>query len=839
MYLNLLYNGKKYLYETNNQLNIGHLKELSEKILNSDKNLMHIIYNNNKYIFPNDKTFLKDLIPKGQKRTAFSIKVDEREDKENIDEENGINTKTPKTIRKSFDEVIKSNSIKKNIFKNFSNIWNNQKKFNNILTYKFNEFLIEVREFNRRVNEVYDELFQSYTQSNMNYNHNYFDNNENNVNNKLTEISHYEYQMIKFIEREKFYYKTLNSMIRKCLQIQNSKTIISNKNLEELYNEMFDENSRNHNFDYKKEETEISHNFNNNNQFNSHFENKNSMMDNTYSTLGKTRNRSLFGNSSFEKITKKNKNKILPLLSYDSNNGKNEIINSKGKNMIISTELGTDGVQRGKIVLFSNEDNKSKSSLFGLKKEKEINKNKKDDNKMVEEENGRETEKKNHEKENEDNNPKLNIFKNRLIFRNKKSKDYLIHFKTKEEGMKNKSIIRNLSSEETFNEKNKLKNIKLKKQKSIIQVNSNLDIITSSKNIFNKKNSKSNRNLSKIEYNKKNNYINKEEINSGKKNNISKHDNHNISKLNNETKKNKSSKSIKEIKNKNENKDIEYNKVINGNENINLKTHFSDSSDVANNNNSSNNNSKKASRNNSKKNIIDKNFSKEKSINKEENSEKKEEQKDEKKEEKQKEKEKNENNNKIIDNNTTSLKDDSKNKEKDKKNDKKDKVKELDKKDRYKLVSYQRNSIQSLFSKDPNKKSNKKKKKKDEEDSPDKKDEEKNSEDNEDNNKKKSKEKLRNDIINEENKESDESKKEENKDPFEDLNLLRSLLNDKNDPYKRKGYSNNKRENKIFKDDGLVKPGMKPESDDEDEEKKMIQLRKKKKLIKNKYDFLI
>ena len=71
MYLNLLYNGKKFVYEANNKLNIGHLKEISEKILNSDKNLMHIIYNNNKYIFPNDKTFLKDLIPKGKKKQLF------------------------------------------------------------------------------------------------------------------------------------------------------------------------------------------------------------------------------------------------------------------------------------------------------------------------------------------------------------------------------------------------------------------------------------------------------------------------------------------------------------------------------------------------------------------------------------------------------------------------------------------------------------------------------------------------------------------------------------------------------------------------------------------------
>ena len=43
MYLNLFHNGKKYIYETGNKLNIGHLKEISEGILKSNKNIMQII----------------------------------------------------------------------------------------------------------------------------------------------------------------------------------------------------------------------------------------------------------------------------------------------------------------------------------------------------------------------------------------------------------------------------------------------------------------------------------------------------------------------------------------------------------------------------------------------------------------------------------------------------------------------------------------------------------------------------------------------------------------------------------------------------------------------------
>jgi hypothetical protein len=433
MYLNLLYNGKKYLYETNSKLNIGHLKELSEKILNSDKSLMHIIYNNNKYIFPNDKTFLKDLIPRGKRRTAFSIKVDDKDNNNNDDQINYNNNKTPKQDRKSFDEAIKSN-IKRNIFKNFSNIWNIQKNFNNTLTYKYNEFLIEIREFNRRVNEIYDELFQNYTYSNMNYNHNSSENNSNDANNKLTEITQYEYQMIKFIERQKLYYQKLNILIKKCMLECNNKIIISNKNLEELYKEMSNYNE----FNYKMED-DVEFNTNLNNKLFQNFDQKKTILDNN-SILSKTKKHLSFEDSSLDKTIKINKKKKLPLLYDNNSKSNNEIIVSKDKKMMISTELGLDGIQRGKITLLSNED--KKKSLFSLRKN---NNNNIDDNKMIEKSEEVVENRIDEGKEKEENNPKINLIKNRLTFRNKKTKDYFVNFKTKEEKIKNKSILRNLS----------------------------------------------------------------------------------------------------------------------------------------------------------------------------------------------------------------------------------------------------------------------------------------------------------------------------------------------------------------------------------------------------------
>ena len=76
--------------------------------------------------------------------------------------------------------------------------------------------------------------------------------------------------------------------------------------------------------------------------------------------------------------------------------------------MLISTELGKDGIERGKITLFSGDD---KKSLFGLKKQK---------NKNKEEEGGDNGSGPAEGKD--ENNQKINLIKNKLIFINKKNK---------------------------------------------------------------------------------------------------------------------------------------------------------------------------------------------------------------------------------------------------------------------------------------------------------------------------------------------------------------------------------------------------------------------------------
>ena len=113
--------------------------------------------------------------------------------------------------------------------------------------------------------------------------------------------------------------------------------------------------------------------------------------------------------------------------------------------MLISTEIGKDGIERGKITLFGDEKK--------LNNKKEV----KDKNKVEELGEGNGGGDQDGKEEN-----KNDLIKNRLISRNMNSKEYSISFKTKEEGIKNKSILKNLSSEkEKENERNRLQKLKV------------------------------------------------------------------------------------------------------------------------------------------------------------------------------------------------------------------------------------------------------------------------------------------------------------------------------------------------------------------------------------------
>ena len=444
MYLNLFHNGKKYIYETGNKLNIGHLKEISEGILKSNKNIMQIIYDNpstyHKYINPNDNTFLRDLIPKGKTRAKFSIKLGSGNP--------GSNSNDIKVLQKSADTEKGIGDIsQKNFFGNFSYMYTAQKKFNMMITNKFNEMLLELRELIRRINEVYDEIYKNFAQSNINYNQEVTKSNKNDLSNKMKQITEYEFHMIKFFEKEKLFYEKLNAVMRHCLMEQNGKIVVSNKTMKDLYKNMFTDSNNNikvdlnekneyisniienpfmkgennskkknssnlsledelfHDKIFKKQSKKFLHSLsslnidNHNNNLNSDFS-YNNLNNKNNSNFNFNPNNEFSENKSNINIPNLKTNKTLNRNNTLSTNNNNKIRQSK---LMISTEIGPDGVQRGKIVLFS-EDKKSKKDLDG-----KDNKEKSD-----------KTKEENESGNNENNSANLDLIKSRLSFRNRK-----------------------------------------------------------------------------------------------------------------------------------------------------------------------------------------------------------------------------------------------------------------------------------------------------------------------------------------------------------------------------------------------------------------------------------
>ena len=596
MYLNLFHNGKKYIYETGNNLNIGHLKEISEGILKSNKNILQIIYDNpstyHKYINPKDKTYLRDLIPKGQRRAQFSIRLNSGNSESNINQKQNTKTST--------------NGIGKNIFGNFSYMYSAQKKFNMLITNKYNELLLEIRELIRRINQVYEEIYKSFEQSNLNYSRENSKNNKNDVNNKMKQITEYEFHMIKFIEKEKSFFSKINSVLKQCLLEQNGKTIISNKATKELYKNIFTDNTNefklylNEKKDYisniienpfkneeKKNITKSKNNISSEDEIfydkiyrsksrkflhslsslNMNNNNNNKINNNEFSYNNFNKN----DNSNFNFNTNDFRDNNTIKLNNKSNKRSSLKIKKKNSNLMISTEVGPDGVQRGKILLFSEEKKHKKEIDSQINKEKNIKI-------KGEEESGND----------ENSNSKLNLIKNRLNFRNNKAFGFS-SFKT---NFDNKNNMNRFSSEDV--NKNKKNEIEINTQKNISNKTDNINVdkdlnkhnkdnikelkipsVTAHENLSdsteylnNNKTNKNNSNidLNKIENNNKNN--NNNDNNNDSNNHVTneKEGKNNDAESNNiDNNKNSNKISKKEI-----NKDkIDENNNINNNKNLN------------------------------------------------------------------------------------------------------------------------------------------------------------------------------------------------------------------------------------------------------------------------------
>ena len=75
MNINLVYEGKDYNFDIPNGVTIDYLKELSSKIFNSEKELLDLVYNNEKFSIKDNNTLIRDLIPDGETNAVLTVQI--------------------------------------------------------------------------------------------------------------------------------------------------------------------------------------------------------------------------------------------------------------------------------------------------------------------------------------------------------------------------------------------------------------------------------------------------------------------------------------------------------------------------------------------------------------------------------------------------------------------------------------------------------------------------------------------------------------------------------------------------------------------------------------------
>ena len=162
MNINLVYEGKDYNFDIPNGVTIDYLKELSSKIFNSEKELLDLIYNNEKVSNNDDKTLIRDLIPEGETNAVLTVQINKNLKKStknnskkiiplvnlkqkniesiNEDDENIVNEKIKNKNKKNEKNIIKEkkeiksfdNQIRKEGNNHFKNNVNTKNFTNNI-----------------------------------------------------------------------------------------------------------------------------------------------------------------------------------------------------------------------------------------------------------------------------------------------------------------------------------------------------------------------------------------------------------------------------------------------------------------------------------------------------------------------------------------------------------------------------------------------------------------------------------------------------------------------------------------------------------------------------------
>ena len=189
MNINLVYEGKDYNFDIPNGVTIDYLKELSSKIFNSEKELLDLVYNNEKVTNNDNKTLIRDLIPEGETNAILTVQINKnvknnkKNDNKKIiplvnlkqrNEDNSINENKNENIRSFFNENRNEENKEKNkrmkekkkiqIF-DIQNFTNNSYKKRNIMT--------NVNNCNNNTNKekfIFNELIGKAWNGNNNYN---------------------------------------------------------------------------------------------------------------------------------------------------------------------------------------------------------------------------------------------------------------------------------------------------------------------------------------------------------------------------------------------------------------------------------------------------------------------------------------------------------------------------------------------------------------------------------------------------------------------------------------------------------------------------------------------
>ena len=135
MNINLVYEGKDYNFDIPNGVTIDYLKELSSKIFNSEKELLDLVYNNEKFPNNNDNTLIRDLIPEGETNAVLTVQINRNLKNKPKDNSNKI-TPLVNLKQKNIESTIKEEVENITSENNKSDIRNQKKKKTEIKSQK-------------------------------------------------------------------------------------------------------------------------------------------------------------------------------------------------------------------------------------------------------------------------------------------------------------------------------------------------------------------------------------------------------------------------------------------------------------------------------------------------------------------------------------------------------------------------------------------------------------------------------------------------------------------------------------------------------------------------------